>query len=144
MRPATFVPASQPLDDVLRQLQRQRSQIALVAGPGGGTLGVCTLEDVLEQLVGDMALEQEGETPAVEVLENGDALVQARVHVRDVNRILGLSLPVERGRTVGELLRHLIPGPPMEGESVRFRGVELLLDSVVGGQVRAVRVARTT
>jgi putative hemolysin len=142
VREATYVPATQPIDDVLRQLQRQHSQIAVVTDPDGRALGVCTLEDVLEELVGEMAVDYSGETPAVEVLEGGDAIVQARVDVRDVNRLLGLSLPLDRGRTVGELLRNLVPGPPVEGESARVAGAELVLDAVVGGQVRGVRVVK--
>ncbi|HVP39624.1 MAG TPA: hemolysin family protein [Candidatus Saccharimonadales bacterium] len=143
MRDATYVPASLPIDDVLRLLQRQHSQIAVVTDPEGRALGVATLEDVLEQLVGELAGEYAGEAPAVEVLEGGDAVVQARVDVRDVSRLLGLALPLDRGRTLGELLRNVVPGPPVEGESARVGGVELVLDSVVGGQIRAVRVVRT-
>jgi Mg2+/Co2+ transporter CorB len=64
------------------------------------------------------------------------------VDVRDVNRLLALALPLDRGRTVGDLLRNLVPGPPVEGESARVAGAELVLDSVVGGQVRGVRVVK--
>ncbi|MBI5836263.1 MAG: HlyC/CorC family transporter [Candidatus Eisenbacteria bacterium] len=138
----TYVPAGMPVDDVLRQLQAQHSQVAIVTDPEGRALGLVTLEDVLEQLVGDLQAEYSGETPAVEMLEGGDALVQARVDLRDVNRLLGLALPLDRGRTLGDLVRNLLPGPPVEGESARAGGVELALESVVGGQVRAVRVTR--
>jgi putative hemolysin len=142
VREATYVPAAQPIDEVLRELQLQRSQIAIVTDPAGQALGLVTLEDVLEELVGDLAVEYSGETAAVELQENGDAVVQGRVHVRDLNRILSVELPLERGRTVAELMRHLIPGPPVEGESVLIGGVDLILDSVIGGQVRGVRVVR--
>ncbi len=142
LREATYVPAAQPIDDVLRLLQRQHSQIAVVTDAEGRAVGLVTIEDVLEQLVGELAGEYAGETAAVEVLEGGDALVQARVDLRDVNRLLGLALPADRGRTLGDLARNLLPGPPVEGESARVAGVELVLESVVGGQVRAVRVAR--
>lgn len=142
MHDPCYVPATLPIDDVLRLLQKRRTQIAMVTDATGATLGVVTIEDVLEQLVGELAHDYEGESPAVETLENGDALVQAMVHVRDANRLLGLQLPSEYGRTVGELVRNLTPGPPLEGESVRVAGVELILESVVGGQVRGVRVVR--
>ncbi len=142
MHEPAYVPVKLPIDDVLRLLQKRRTQIAMVTDSTGATLGVVTLEDVLEQLVGEMSHHYEGDSPAVETLENGDALVHALVHVRDVNRLLGLYLPAEQGRTVGELVRNLTPGPPQEGESVRVGGVELILDSVVGGQVRGVRVVR--
>jgi CBS domain containing-hemolysin-like protein len=137
-----YVPANLPIDDVLRLLQKRRTQIAVVTSPEGAALGVVTLEDVLEQLVGEMSQEYQGDVPAVETLEGGDALIQALVHVRDVNRILSLQLPTDLGRTMGDLARNLTPGPPQEGESLRVGGVELILESVVGGQIRVLRVLR--
>lgn len=142
MRPATFVPSSLPIDDVLRLLQNQRTQLAVVADSSGHAVGVCSLEDVLEELVGKLDIEYTGDTPAVEVHEDGTAVLQARVHVRDANRLLDLRLPLDRGRTVGDLVRSLVPGPPVEGESVRVAGVELVLETVLGGHVRALRVVR--
>jgi CBS domain containing-hemolysin-like protein len=143
MRPPHLVPPSRSLEELLLNMQRQRLQIVVVARPEGETLGIVTLEDIVEVVVGDIQSEFEEEEAAVRLLEDGAAIVHANVQVTDVNRLLGTSLASDNGGTVESVVRLLWTESPSEGEERTTPGGDSLrIESMVGPRVWSVRVHR--
>jgi putative hemolysin len=142
-RPPFFVPATLPVEVLLRQMQRERVRLVVVGTEGREALGIVTIEDILEEVVGDIRGELEEEEPAVRLLDDGSALVRGDVRVSDVNRLLGTALPSADAETVEALVRRLWPEPPSEGEEAVAAGGDVLgIESLVGTRVWSVRVRR--
>jgi CBS domain containing-hemolysin-like protein len=142
-RPPFFVPADLPVEVLLRQMQRERVRLVVVGGEGREALGIVTIEDILEEVVGDIRGELEEEEPAVRLLDDGSALVRGDVRVSDVNRLIGTALASGDGETVEGLVRRLWAQPPSEGEEKTAAGGDVLgIESLVGARVWSVRVRR--
>ena len=108
MRPAKFIPESKEVSDLLREMQEEKFHMAIVVDEYGGTAGLITLEDLLEELVGDIVDEFDVEEPTVERCEDGSVLVSAAYSVDDADELLGAELPA---RPVGHRRRaHVGPG----------------------------------
>ena len=142
-RPPFFVPADLPVEVLLRQMQRERVRLVVVGSEGREALGIVTIEDILEEVVGDIRGELEEEEPAVRLLDDGSALVRGDVRVSDVNRLIGTALASADGETVEALVRRLWAQPPSEGEEKTAAGGDVLgIESLVGARVWSVRVRR--
>ncbi|MET9214384.1 MULTISPECIES: hemolysin family protein [unclassified Nocardia] len=126
MRPAVFVPDSKPLDDLLDEMQRRRNHMALLVDEYGGIAGLVTIEDVLEEIVGEIADEYDtDETPPVEDLGDGRYRVSARLSVEDLGELYGLDIEDEDVDTVGGLLAHELGRVPLPGSKVTVYGLVL-------------------
>ncbi|WP_028479671.1 hemolysin family protein [Nocardia sp. CNY236] len=126
MRPATFVPDSKPLDTLLDGMQRERNHMALLVDEYGGIAGLVTIEDVLEEIVGEIADEYDiDETPPVEDLGDGRFRVSARLSVADLGQLYGLEFEEEDVDTVGGLLAHELGRVPLPGSKVEVHGLVL-------------------
>jgi putative hemolysin len=99
LRPAYFVPESKMLDDLLADLQQRKVHIAIVVDEYGGTAGLVTIEDVLEEIVGEIQDEYDSEEAAYQKVGEGEYIFNARIDLDDVNRLLGTNLPTEQGDT---------------------------------------------
>ncbi|MET7767414.1 hemolysin family protein [Nocardia sp. NPDC005366] len=126
MRPAVFMPDSKPLDDLLDEMQRRRNHMALLVDEYGGIAGLVTIEDVLEEIVGEIADEYDtDETPPVEDLGDGRYRVSARLSVEDLGELYGLEIEDEDVDTVGGLLAHELGRVPLPGSKVVAYGLVL-------------------
>ncbi|WP_336083317.1 hemolysin family protein [Nocardia sp. SSK8] len=126
MRPAVFVPDSKPLDDLLDEMQRRRNHMAVLVDEYGGIAGLVTIEDVLEEIVGEIADEYDtDETPPVEDLGEGRYRVSARLSVEDLGELYGLEIEDEDVDTVGGLLAHELGRVPLPGSKVAVHGLVL-------------------
>jgi CBS domain containing-hemolysin-like protein len=143
MRPPVVVPPTRSLEELLLAMQRERLQFAIVVQTGGEALGVVSLEDLVEELVGEIESEIEAPEAAVRLVGEGTAVVRSHVRVSDVNRLLGTRLPSADGSTVEALVERLWDTAPSEGQARRAeRGETLTIETMVGGRVWSVRVAR--
>ena len=142
MRQPLVVPPSRDLVDLLRAFQAGRVHLAVVENEQGDALGIVTLEDVLEQIVGEIEDEFEEEEPAVRPIGEGQAVFRGSVLVSEANRLLGVALPGEPHETLSALCGRLAPVAPAEGESFTVDGALLTIEAVTGRQVWSVRVAR--
>jgi CBS domain containing-hemolysin-like protein len=139
MRPATFVPDSKPVDELLRAMQAQRIHVAVVVDEYGGTAGLVTIEDILEEIVGEISDEYDTGRPEIEELENGDVRVSARLHVDDFAEHFDIApqdSEVEDVDSVGGLLAALLGKVPIAGSSARFHGLQLTAESLAGRRNR--------
>ncbi len=132
MRQASYVPDSKPVDELLRQMQAQRSHVAIVIDEYGGTAGLVTIEDILEEIVGEIADEYDNERPPVEWLSDHSARVMARLSVTELGELFGVNLEDEDVETVAGLLAHALGRVPIAGSTATVRGLNLTAENLEG------------
>ena len=137
-----FVPETKPIADLLREMQANQRHLAIVVDEFGGTAGLVTIEDLLEEIVGEIVDEYDTEEPMVIPIEEGALLVDARLDVDDLASVLGIEFPDEDWDTVGGLILGLAGRVPNPGESFEYDDVVLTAEQVQGRRVSRVRVAR--
>jgi putative hemolysin len=142
-RPAVFVPESKVVSALLRQMQEEKIHMAIVVDEYGGTAGLVTLEDLLEELVGEIIDEFDVEEPSVEQCADGSVVVSARYTVDDADELLGSQLPQGTWDTVGGLMLDRVGRVPDEGDSVEVDGFRLTALDVHGRRIGRVRIAPT-
>ncbi len=143
IRPAYFVPETKKLDDLLREFQQNRVQIAIVVDEYGGTAGMVTLEDILEEIVGEIKDEYDvAEEEPLEWIDENQAIVDARMSIHDVNEALDINLPEEEFDTIGGLVFNTIGRIPSPGDEVEIDGVKLKVERMRGRRIMKVRVVR--
>ena len=136
MRDAVFVPDSKPVDELLREMQSELGHIAVVVDEYGGTAGLVTMEDVLEEIVGEIQDEYDREAPPVELVDENTRRVTARLPVDDLEELYGVELPKEDADTVGGLLAATLGRVPIPGATVTVKGLVLVAESAKGRRNR--------
>jgi CBS domain containing-hemolysin-like protein len=136
MRPATFVPESKPIDALLREMQARQIHLAIVIDEYGGTAGLVTIEDILEEIVGEIADEYDKEQPPVEWLGEGRARVTARLPVEELEELFGVRIDAEDVETVGGLLAQRLGRVPIAGSVATVAGLRLTAESLAGRRNR--------
>ena len=143
-RTAHFVPELKRVAELMREMQKEKWHIAIVVDEYGGTAGLVTLEDLIEELVGEIVDEFDVEEPSMEVLPNGEVRVSARMAIDEVNELIGADLPEGDWDTIGGLVFNLLGHVPSEGEATECEGHRLVAEKVQGrriGRVRIVKIA---
>ncbi len=142
MRAITLVPESKRVSELLREMQRNKFSLAIVVDEYGGTAGLVSMEDLLEEIVGEIRDEHdEGEEEAIRVVSLDEAAVDAGTNIEDVNAKLGLQLPHEEFETIGGLTVGLFGRLPHEGDEIDAgSGVRLRIDRTRGRRILSVRV----
>ena len=141
-RPAFFVPETKGVADLLREMQQRRVHMAVVIDEYGGTAGLVTLEDIIEELLGEIVDEFDVEDAMIEPLPGGDYRVNARMALDEVNDLLRAHLPEGDWDTLGGLLLSELGHVPTDGESVEVDGWQLTAQRVVGRRIGRVRIHR--
>jgi CBS domain containing-hemolysin-like protein len=142
MRPAYFVPESKRVDELLQELQRNQVHMAIVVDEFGGTAGIVTIEDVLEEIVGEIQDEYDtGEEPLIEQVSESEGVFNARATISDVNDALALDLPDESD-TLGGLVYQRLEKLPKVGDQVRVGNVTIEVLNVIGRRIKKVRVVK--
>jgi CBS domain containing-hemolysin-like protein len=140
VRPAHFVPETKRVARLMREMQELKYHQAIVVDEYGGTAGVVTLEDLIEELVGEIVDEYDIEEAPVQPLENGAYSVSARLAVDELDELFDRHLPKGEWDTVGGLLFNLLGRIPAEGESVDVDGLTLVAERVEGNRVGRIRI----
>jgi putative hemolysin len=142
MRPVTAVPESKRISELLREMQRGKYSLAVVIDEYGGTAGLVTMEDLLEEIVGEIRDEHdEGEEEPIRRMSPSEYVVEAGTNIEDVNSALGISLPHEEFETIGGFTVGLFGRLPREGEDVDAgSGVLLRVDRTRGRRILTVRI----
>jgi CBS domain containing-hemolysin-like protein len=139
-RKAHYVPEQKRVAPLLREMQRKQFHLAIVVDEYGGTAGIVTLEDLIEELVGEISDEFDADEPEVEILSPHELRVSGRTAVDDVNDVASIDLPTGDWDTIAGLLLHLRGQPLAEGETIDAGDVTLIAERVQGRRIRAVRV----
>ncbi len=143
MRPVFHVPDSKPVDDLLREMQAERRHIAVVVDEYGGTAGVVTIEDILEEIVGEITDEFDPEEQSVEALEDGSRRVSARFPVDDLDEILGVGIEDDEIDSVGGLMAKYLGKVPIPGSTVEVEGLRFTAEEAKGRRNRVGTVLIT-
>ena len=125
MRSASYVPDSKPVDELLRQMQARRNHMVIVIDEYGGTAGLVTIEDLLEEIVGEITDEYDNEQPPVQWLSADSARVTARLPVTELEELFGVQIGAEDVETVAGLLAHTLGRVPIAGSSATVSGLRL-------------------
>jgi len=144
LRPAIFVPESKGLNELLRDFRSNRSHLAIVIDEFGTTAGLLTIEDVLEQIVGEIEdeFDERAQESGIYTLADGSHRVAGDVTIPAVNQAFGTLLPEDDFDTIGGLLAHEFGRVPRRGETVKMAGLRFAVMLTRGGAVRWFRVAR--
>jgi CBS domain containing-hemolysin-like protein len=146
MRPASFIPESKPVDELLREMQASRTHMAVVVDEYGGFAGLVTIEDILEEIVGEIADEHDAvQRPPIEELADGSVRITARLPVEDLADLMKVQLPDDDGvETVGGLLARELGVVPIEGSEAEVGGLRLVAESTGGrrNQIDTILVSR--
>ncbi len=141
-REAHFVPEAKRVAELMREMQADKFHMAIVIDEYGSTAGLVTLEDLIEELVGEIVDEFDVEDPLLEPLPGGDVRVAARMALDELNEVLHLELPEGSWDTVGGLVFDLLGHVPAEGETVEVDGHLLRAERVQGRRIGRVRITR--
>jgi CBS domain containing-hemolysin-like protein len=131
-RQCLFVPDSKPVDALLREMQAQRMHVAIVVDEFGGTAGMVTIEDILEEIVGEITDEYDVEPDAVERLSGGSVRVSSRFAVDDLGELFGIELEDEDVDSVGGLMAKHLGKVPIPGSEVEVEGLLLQAEDPTG------------
>src|SRR5690606_22400537 len=136
MRQPVWCPDSKPVDELLREMQLKRSHLVIVVDEFGGTAGMATIEDILEEIVGEITDEYDEENHDVAALSDGRYRVSSRLGVDQLGELFELELDEEDVDTVGGLMAKLLNKVPIVGSTVTYHGLELVADRSTGRRNR--------
>jgi len=143
VRKAYFVPESKMIDELLREFQQERIHMAIIVDEYGGTAGLVTLEDVIEEIVGEIRDEYDEEVPLIDALEDGSWRVDGKIPISELNEALEAELPEEEEYdSLGGLILSLLGHIPEAGESVAYANLLLDVEAVESQRIQTVRVTR--
>lgn len=141
MRPALFVPENKALHELLAEMKLHRTQMAIVQDEFGGTAGIVTIEDIVEELVGDIVDEYDVEEPEIQASENG-WLVDGKTHVDDVNREISSEISSDDFDTIGGYVFGLFGRQPAEGEFIDADGFRFCIAETDGRRLAKLRIEK--
>jgi putative hemolysin len=142
LHPVFFVPESKRIDDLLREFQRNKVHMAIVVDEYGGVSGLVTMEDALEELVGEIVDEFDIEEILCRQIDSQTYVVSARLPLDEFNEKLGVSIPREDADTIGGHVFHLFGKLPKRGESVSASGLTFTIEHIKGTRILEIRVRR--
>ena len=142
MREAYFVPETKKLSELLREMQQRRVHIALVTDEYGSVAGLVTIEDLLEEIVGEIADEYDREEPQLEPVDDHTYRVNGRLSIDDVNDLLDVNLPHDEWDTVAGLMYGLLGAVPTQGETVSYDNLTFTAEKVQGRRIAKVLISR--
>jgi putative hemolysin len=143
MRPAYFVPESKKAGSLLEELQQRKIHMAIVIDEYGGTAGLVTIEDLVEEIVGEIQDEYDPDEEAeYEKISDDEYLFDASIHIDDVNELLDVHLPDDETDTLGGYVLKVLDKIPLQGESFLDQGLEIKVESITGRRIGKVRVIR--
>lgn len=140
VRQVRVIPENKPVARLMREMQAEKFHLAIVADEYGSIAGMVTLEDCLEELVGEIVDEHDTEDAEIEHLANGEYLVEGSVSVADINELLAVNIPDEEWDTVGGFIFGTLEHVPEVGESVLLDGWRFVAHEVDGRRIRKVRI----
>jgi putative hemolysin len=142
IRPARFAPESKRVSELMREMQAQKFHMAIVLDEYGGTAGLVTLEDLIEELIGEIVDEYDVEEAQIERLPDGDVRVTASMLIDELNELLDVEWSRNDWDTVGGLVFNRLGHVPHEGETVDYEGHRLRAERVKGRRIGRVRITR--
>jgi putative hemolysin len=142
MRPPYFIPENKRVDDLLTEFRRNKTQIAVVRDEYGTVVGIVTIEDLVEEVFGEIQDEYDVEEPEWKTVDDETCIVDGRMELDDFNDRMGVELPIEESDTLGGFLFGLLGHQPVKGELAVWDGLELKVEETDGRRIQRIRVCR--
>ena len=145
VRPAFFVPEQKKIDELLREFQEEHIHMALVVDEYGGVSGLVTLEDIIEEIVGEIQDEYDKEPPLFERIDNNTFVVDGRMPLEEVNEKLEMDLPTEEGvETISGFILNILGSLPREKEQINYQGYNFIVEKINRNRILKVRIEKIT
>ncbi len=142
LRPAYFVPETKKLTDIFKEMRVRKVQIAIVLDEYGGTSGLVTLEDLLEEIVGDISDEYDIEERPLHIINEDTIIVDARMLIEEVGDLLGVKIEKSEQDSIGGLVFTLFDRIPKEKDSIESQGLMFTVEQMIGKRISKVKVTR--
>ena len=142
MRPAYYVPESKKVRDLFAELRKEKVHMAIVLDEYGGTAGVATIEDLIEEIVGEIQDEYDREELPIKELEDGSFLVNARTSIYEINEEIELDLPDDEYDTISGIVFHHLGRLPDEGEELKIGNLQIIVEKIVGRRMEKLRLRK--
>ena len=143
VRPAYFVPEQKKIDELLREFQKERIHMALVVDEYGGVAGLVTLEDIIEEIVGEIQDEYDKEAPLYKKIDDNTFIVDGRMPLEEINEQFHLNLPTEEGfETISGFILSKLGALPKEKEKVEYNGYVFIVERVTKNRILKVRIEK--
>lgn len=146
-RKAYFIPETKKTDELLREFKRDKNHMAIVVDEYGGTAGLVTLEDILEEIVGEIQDEYDMEVPPIQKVDERTYRIDAKVGIEDLNEELGTNIEQKGFETVGGFIYDLVGSVPEEGKVIEYKsehvGLRIVVEKVKGQRIKTVKVTLT-
>jgi len=142
IREPYFVPENKKIDELLDIFQKDRIQIAIAIDEYGGTAGLITMEDVVEEVVGEIIDEYDKEIKLFEIDEDNTVIVDAIIGIDEINEILNIEIPENGFETLGGFIFDLLGRVPRKGEKIKYKNCQLIIEQVVKNRIRRVRIIK--
>ncbi|HDK26876.1 MAG TPA: HlyC/CorC family transporter, partial [Candidatus Atribacteria bacterium] len=142
LRKAYFVPQNKKIDDLLDIFQRDRIQIAIVIDEYGGTAGLITLEDLVEEIVGEIIDEYDKETKLYEIIDDNTVIVDGMIDIDKINELLNIEIPENDFETLGGFIYDLMGRIPKKGEKIEYQQLQIIIEQVVKNRIKKVKIIK--
>jgi len=144
LRKPYFVPGNQRISKLLKDLKAKKTHLAIVTDEYGGTAGIITIEDILEEIVGEIMDEHDREQPLLSVLDEGSVMVDARLEIEKLEEYFNIELPEGEFESVGGFIIHILGKIPKPGEKVPYKNLEITIKSADDRRIDKVLITHRT
>ena len=144
LRKPYFVPGTQRISKLLKDLKAKKTHLAIVTDEYGGTAGIITIEDILEEIVGEIMDEHDREQPLLSILDEGSIMVDARLEVEKLEEYFNIELPEGEFESVGGFIIHILGKIPKPGEKVPYKNLEITIKSADDRRIDKVLITHRT
>jgi putative hemolysin len=144
IRPAYFIPGSKKIDEMLREMQKEKVAMAIVVDEYGGTDGLVTIEDIIEEIVGEITDEYDKEIRPIEQMEDGSYIIDGKTIIEDVNDKLDISIPTEEFETIGGYVYGLTGHIPHSGETIQTDSIRIVVEKVLRQRISKLRIKKNS
>lgn len=142
IRKAYFVPENKKIDELLDIFQKDRIQIAIAIDEYGGTAGLVTMEDVVEEVVGEIIDEYDKEIKLFEIAEDNAVIVDAIISIDEINEILNIEIPENDFETLGGFIFDLLGRVPKKGEKIEYQNFQIIIEQIAKNRIRRVKIIK--
>ncbi len=141
-RPAYYIPESKKVNELLKEMQKEKVHIAIVLDEYGGTLGLVTIEDILEEIVGDILDEYDAEIDLIEHLSENTLIVNAKASVEEINEVLGMELPEDEYDSIGGYVFNALGRIPVKDDTIEFDDIIIKVLSVHNRRIKQLEIIK--
>jgi len=140
LRPVLYVPEGKKIDELLKEFRQKKMHIAVVVDEYGGMAGIVCLEDILEEIVGDIQDEYDNEEEEIRKVEENTYICDARILISELNKELNINLPADSSDTLGGFVFNLFGKIPEPRESISYNGIEFTVEKMDGHKIKKIKL----